>query len=76
MSDRSKAPNEEKYQEKKFKTMVQMTYVNLYSWVGLLLQQLFFEVLSFLGNYVGTDKNAIFYVGVELQNKIKYHDGG
>jgi len=56
--------------------MVQMTYVNLYCWIGLLLQQLFVEVLSFLGNYVGTDKNAIFYVGVELQNKIKYHDGG
>jgi len=48
-----------------------MTYVNLYSWIGLLLQQLFVKVLSFLGNYdVVTDKNAIFYVGVELQNKI------
>lgn len=50
--------------------MVQMTYVNLYSWVRLFLHQLFVEVLSFFGNCVGTDK--IFYVGVESQNKIKY----
>lgn len=62
--------NEEKYQEKKFKTMVQMTYVNLYSWTTSATTFWVFLVLIKM-----TDKNAIFYVGVELQNKIKYHDG-